>query len=193
MIGHLSRETATTTASGIAYSITPRDSRALLELNGDLRVGWTASLAQALTRLDINIVSGKAVKRSALNWTSSFEIEPVGVRQRDVTTLDVNSFFSGSADHASIPPITLTGYRLELCAQHDGSLYVEICGADTIGFLAGIIRVFSYYSLFPVEMELETRGNMAYDRFWLKCIGNVAPLAEDAECVRNRLAGLTEA
>lgn len=191
MINYLSKEAADTTASGIEYTITPHGSRALLKLDGDLRVGWAASLAQGLTQLDINIISGTAVKESALWWISRFEIEPVGPAPRDLTTLDIASFFKGSAVHSSIPAINLHAYRLELCSRHGGSLEVEISGTDSIGFLAGILRQFSFYSLFPVEMELETRGKLAHDRFWLKCIGNVSPLAEDVACIKNRLKGMT--
>jgi hypothetical protein len=195
MMGNLSKDTVKTiihdfNSSGIEYSINPRDSKALLELNGDLRVGWTASLAASLTRLDINIIRGKALKESALWWRSSFEIEPAGPCPEDFTKLDVESFFKGPVNHAAIPAITLSDFHLELCSRHCGSLDVAITGVDSIGFLAGILRQFGFYSLFPVEMEIDTKGNMACDRFWLKCIGNVTPLAEDAECVRNRLTGL---
>jgi hypothetical protein len=183
----------TTDGSGIEYAITRHDSRVLLQINGALRVGWTASLARGLTQSDINIIRGTAIKEGAIRWTSNFEIEPAPSSRNNLANLDVGSFFkTAAAQHTAIPDIRLHTFRTVFSPRHGGSLEVELSGADSIGFLAGILRQFSFYSLFPVEMALDTIGSTAHDRFWLKCIGNVPPQADDVECVRNRLSTLVD-
>ena len=66
---------------------------------------------------------------------------------------------------------------------------LEIEGEDRVGFLAALLRRMAYLSLFPVELELETSGGRALDRFWLRSAGDRAP----SERARVALAASLEA
>ncbi|QEM67198.1 hypothetical protein FO488_02830 [Geobacter sp. FeAm09] len=177
----------------LEYAIRPQGATALLELDGVLSSGWAGSLASALTLQDISIIRGSAVKTSALKWSARFEIKPRSVRPEGLASLDVPSIFGKPADYKSAPTISLKDYHLEVSPRHGGSLYARIVGADKIGFLVGILRQLSFFSLFPVEMKLETEGLTASDHFWLKRIGNVQPTSEDIANIQESLFGLLSA
>jgi len=180
-------------AKKLEYAIKPQGETALLEINGALSSGWAGSLASALTQQDISIVRGSAVKTSALKWSAQFEIKPRTARPEGLASLDVPSIFGKPADYKSAPAISLKDYHLEVSPLHGGSLYVRIAGDDKIGFLVGILRQLSYFSLFPVEMKLETEGATVSDHFWLKRIGNAEPTTEDVANIRESLFGLVAA
>jgi len=182
-----------TPGKGLEYAIKPLGETALLELSGVLSSGWAGSLASALTQRDISIVRGSAVKTSVLKWTAQFEIKPRTARPESLASLDVPSLFGKSADYTSAPAISLMEYHLEVSPRHGGSLYARIAGADKIGFLVGILRQLSYFSLFPVEMKLETEGATVSDHFWLKRIGNAPPTSEDVTNIQESLFGLLPA
>lgn len=180
----------TSPGKDLEYAIRPQGGTALLELNGVLSSGWAGSLASALTLQDISIIRGSAVKTSALKWSAQFEIKPRSTRPDGLASLDVPSIFGKPADYKSAPTISLKDFHLEVSPRHGGSLYARIVGADKIGFLVGILRQLSYFSLFPVEMKLETEGATASDHFWLKRIGNVQPAPEDIANIQESLFGL---
>jgi len=77
--------------------------------------------------------------------------------------------------------------QLPTLTRHGGSLYAEISGKDCIGFLYGMLRMFSFYSLFPTELEISTKGMVVHDRFWLKGIGSAAPSDDDLKALHERL------
>jgi hypothetical protein len=180
-------------AKNLEYAIRPLDGVALLELNGTLPSGWAGCLASALAQQDIGIIRGSAIKTSVLKWAAEFEIEPRRARPEDLVSLDVPAIFGKPVDYRSAPSISLAEYRLEVSPRHNGSLYAMIVGADKTGFLVGILRQLSYFSLFPVEMKLETQGLTASDHFWLKRIGNLPPGAEDIANIQESLFGLVTA
>jgi hypothetical protein len=94
---------------------------------------------------------------------------------------------TGSAEQVYLPPPQISDFKIEYSPLHRGSLYVEISGKDCIGFLSGILSVFSFYSLFPTELEISTKGKIASDRFWLKGIGASAPVKDDMVVLNERL------
>jgi hypothetical protein len=77
-----------------------------------------------------------------------------------------------------LPPLKISDFQIERSTRHGGSIYTEISGKDSIGFLYGMLRIFSFYSLFPTELEISTKGMIAADRFWLKGIGASVPTKE---------------
>lgn len=177
----------------LEYAIRPQGETALLELDGALSSGWAGCLASALTQQDISIIRGSAVKTSALKWSAQFVIRPLAARPEELVSLDVASIFGKPADYRSAPVISLKDYQLEVSSRHGCSLYTRIVGTDKIGFLVGILRQLSYFSLFPVEMKLETEGTTASDHFWLKRVGNVPPTSEDISNIQESLFGLMAA
>jgi len=180
--------------AGINWEITesPSGSR-VLKVSGDLKPGWLGRLATHLSAEKINILGGAARKISPLRWDSVFEIACS-------SQLDNISHFNplpavmsaGSAQQPYLPPPGITGFSVERSADHGGCLYVEIGGRDCIGFLSGILSVFSFYSLFPIEMELSTVENIASDRFWLKGIGASVPIDDDIAVLSQRLESMRD-
>ena len=180
--------TAASDTTGILWDVTPQPSgTSLLKLSGDLKPGWLGKLSSYLSEEKINIIRGAGQKCGPLCWDTTFEIEKTN------SSIDMHSGFNplpallASPRQVQIPAIRLTDLAIEPSTDHGGSIFAEISGTDCIGFLYGILRNFSFYSLFPTKFEISTRGSMAFDRFWLKGIGASTPVNEDMMALYDRL------
>ncbi|CAH2030304.1 hypothetical protein [Trichlorobacter ammonificans] len=156
-----------------------KGSRYGLDLRGYLKPGWSGYLAGRLADEQISVLRGAGRKISAITWEARFELEMpplLKVPER----LDYCAMASTPpAVRSTLPWVRLERLSVKRDSAHGGSLLVELTGPDQLGFLASLLRVFSFYSLFPVEMEIETLGATASNRFWLKGIGSLTPTAED--------------
>ncbi|MBI2354034.1 MAG: hypothetical protein HYV06_03215 [Deltaproteobacteria bacterium] len=85
----------------------------------------------------------------------------------------------------------LYDYVLEHSAKYEGSLYIEVTGEDRLGFLSALLNAFSLFSLFPVEMVVETKQKKVMDRFWLKGLGGASPSESAASALRDILKSYT--
>jgi len=175
-------------STGVNWDISPHPSgTGVLNLSGDLKPGWLGRLSSNLSSNKINILNGTALKHSPLHWNASFEVatEPGS----PVTFQEFNPLpaVSGTTERVANPPLKLSDYQVEYSTRHGGSIYTEISGADCIGFLYGVLRVFSFYSLFPTELEISTKGKTALDRFWLKGIGASVPERDDISVLNRSL------
>jgi len=184
-----------TNFAGIHWEISATPSgTSMLRLAGDLKPGWLGRLATHLSTQKINILGGTARKISPLRWESVFEIS--SSRNYPGQLKDFNPLpavmGTGAAPQSYLPAPGISGFTLERSANHGGCLYVEIRGRDCIGFLSGILSVFSFYSLFPIEMELSTAEKAASDRFWLKGIGASVPIDDDIAVLSQRLETMRE-
>ena len=79
---------------------------------------------------------------------------------------------------------------MEPSSRHDGSLYIEIRGVDRLGFLGDLLDYFSMRCLFPVKMTVETVGDAALDRFWLRGVGGSTPSEAISAAIRENLEKL---
>lgn len=173
-------EAATSSSLAPHATISPiGGSRYSLDLRGYLKPGWSGYLAGRLADEKISILRGAGRKISAINWEARFELEmPPFLTMPE--RLDYCSMASiPPAVRSAVPQVHLERVSVKRDSAHGGSLLVELAGPDRLGFLASLLRVFSFYSLFPVEMEIETLGSVASNRFWLKGIGSLTPTAED--------------
>jgi hypothetical protein len=169
---------------GICWDISPLPSgTGTLKLSGDLKPGWLGRLSSNLTNNNINIINGSARKCAPLAWEAAFEVDSPGL----FTGFDPLPAVAAPAERVVAPALTISNFNIEYTPRHDGSIYVEISGKDCIGFLYGVMRIFSFYSLFPAELEVSTRGKTAHDKFWLKGIGSSAPERDDMTLLHNRL------
>lgn len=159
----------------------------ILKLHGRLKPGWLGRLSSYLAINTINLISGTARKSSSLCWEATFEIGSENIKSDPFAAFDPLPAVTAFEAHAGIPVLKISDYVIEYSARHGGCLYVEISGIDCIGFLYGIVRIFSFYSLFPVELEISTRGLVVHDRFWLKGIGSAAPSDDDLRSLHERL------
>ncbi|MDD2853380.1 MAG: hypothetical protein PHY09_15960 [Desulfuromonadaceae bacterium] len=173
-------------SAGVDWEIAPLPSgTAVLNLSGDLKPGWLGRLSSNLSGNTINILKGTALKHSPLYWDASFEIETIsGFAFEEFNPLPA---VTGTTEQVAGTPLVLTDYQIEYSTRHGGSIYAEISGADCIGFLYGVLKIFSFYSLFPTELEISTKGKTALDRFWLKGIGASAPEKDDISALNRRL------
>lgn len=175
-------------STGVSWGLSPKPSgTSVLNLSGDLKPGWLGRLSSNLSSSKISILNGTARKHSPLRWEASFEVVPDPGSA--VTFKDFNPLaaVSETAERAVTPSLKLSDYQLEYSTCHGGSIYAEISGADCLGFLYGILRIFSFYSLFPTELEISTKGTKARDKFWLKGIGASAPEKDDIAELNRRL------
>lgn len=176
--------------TGILWEISASPSgSSMLRLSGDLKPGWLGKLSAYVSLKKINIISGTAQKTSPLQWESNFEL--AGHHSHHDPFKGFNPLpalmGTGSAEQVYLPPPKISDFKIEYVPLHRGSLYVEISGKDCIGFLSGILSVFSFYSLFPMELEIATKGKIAGDRFWLKGIGASVPIKDDMVVLNERL------
>jgi len=159
----------------------------LLELSGRQAPGWIGRLGTGLASLNVNILRGRAVKKSALEWSAWLELDFFEAT-READKID---YLRMAADTLTPPGsynLTLESFKLSMSNKHNGSLHVEICGSDRIGFLASLLNMYSLYSLHPVEIEIETRDKKIHDRFWLKGMGGVIPSESSVSAVSDRLS-----
>lgn len=159
----------------------------ILEIYGNLKPGWLGRLSSYLSVNTINMISGSARKCSSLCWDASFEIEAQSTMPNPLKGFNPLPAIMSLDARAAIPPLKITDFLIEHSTRHGGCLYTEISGKDCIGFLYGMLRIFSFYSLFPTELEISTKGKVAYDRFWLKGIGSAAPSDDDLQALYERL------
>lgn len=181
-------------ATGVHWELTPSSpSAGILKLHGDLKPGWLGRLSSHLSHNRINLKSGTARKAGALCWEASFEIEAERKDQDFLTGFNPLPAITAFDTRIDTPALRISDFQIERATRHGGCIYTEISGKDCLGFLYGMLRIFSFYSLFPTELEITTRGMIAQDRFWLKGIGAAVPTAEDVTSLRERLQAMLAA
>jgi hypothetical protein len=143
-----------------------------LKIRGQFPPRWLANLTSALAARGISIQRGSASKLTLSLWQATLEIAPAGGGELPAG-LDYLALAqtTAAADPAAVP-LHLDSYTLE---QREGSLFVEVKGADSVGFLVALLKTFAFFSLFPAEVQIDTPGGRVHDRFWLKGVGGIAP------------------
>lgn len=161
-----------------------------LALSGFLSPGWSGRLAAALAQHRVGIERGEAEKVNASSWSSCFELKaspfagnPEGL---DFLLLAATEIPCGR----EVARIELLDLRVEVGNRHGGSLYVEVKGVDRLGFLGDLLDYFSMRCLFPVKMAIDTRDDIAVDRFWLRGVGGSIPSDSICASVRENLEQL---
>ncbi|MDD2308448.1 MAG: hypothetical protein PHH91_02585 [Desulfuromonadaceae bacterium] len=160
---------------------------AILSIHGNLKPGWLGRLSSYLSLNAINMISGSARKCGSLCWDASFEIEAKSALPNPLKGFNPLPAIMAFDARVVIPQLKISDFVIEHSTRHGGSLYAEISGKDCIGFLYGMLRMFSFYSLFPTELEISTKGTVVHDRFWLKGIGSAAPSDDDLKALHERL------
>jgi len=143
-----------------------------LKLRGQFPPRWLANLTSALAGRGISIQQGHASKLTPSLWEATLEIAPTGGG-----SLPAGLDYPALA-HTAAPgsqrgiPVHLDSFTLE---QRDNALFLEVKGADTVGFLTALLKVFAFFSLFPSEVQIDTPAGRVHDRFWLKGVGGLTP------------------
>ncbi|QWV95493.1 hypothetical protein KP004_10090 [Geomonas oryzisoli] len=159
-----------------------------LEMSGFLAPGWSGRLAAGLSDHRVGIVRGSAEKVNASNWRSSFELKsaPFAGSPEGLDFLRL----AGTEPNHRAAGIELLSFTMEPTACHNGSLFVEIKGVDRLGFLGDLLDYFSMRCLFPVKMTIDTQGDTAVDRFWLRGVGGSVPSEAISESMKRNLEQL---
>jgi hypothetical protein len=158
-------------------------------MKGFLMPGWAGRLTANLAQQRIGISSGEAEKVTLSAWHASFELKAAPFA-KDPLSLDYAALASAESSNDQSAAIALLDFRMEPCSRHEGSLFLELKGMDRLGFLGDLLDYFSMRCLFPVKMTIETVGETAVDRFWLKGVGGSRPSDSIAEAVQENLARL---
>jgi len=160
-----------------------------LEIWGALTPGWLGSLATGLADIGVGILQGDAYKATPSIWSATFEIQtaPGG---KDLEAVDFLALTTKRVPPASALDLALTEYSLRPDEIDADAVYVEISGHDRTGFLSGILKQFSLFSLFPTKLVIDTKDGLVFDRFWIKGIGASKPSADGIASVRRSLDGL---
>lgn len=161
-----------------------------LTMNCFLMPGWAGRLAAGLAQHRIGIVRGAAEKVTVSTWSSSFELQ-AGPFAKDPSSLDILALANTEPPQdRTVGKISLLDFVIEPCSRNDGTLYLEVRGVDRLGFLGDLLDYFSMRCLFPVKMTVETAGNTALDRFWLKGVGGATPSDAIVHAVQENLERL---
>jgi hypothetical protein len=160
-----------------------------LKLAGRFPPGWCGNLAAGLARAGIAIESGRALSSAARGWRAELCLRAPGCGA-DPRQLDFGQLLETDAGAGFTTPIALLASRVGSSPRHGGCLTLAIEGEDRVGFLAALLRRLAYLSLFPVELELETRGGVAADLLWLRGAGGRQPCAGAARSLAASLGAL---
>jgi hypothetical protein len=162
----------------------------ILVIKGFLAPGWTGRLTAGLAEHRIGIVTGEAEKITSSAWHSTFKLKTAPFA-KDPLVIDFAKLANTELPYdRTSGKIVLRDFHLEPCSQHQGSLYLEIKGVDRLGFLGDLLDYFSMRCLFPVKMVVETAGDTAIDRFWLRGVGGSVPSEEVASAMKDNLKRL---
>ncbi len=158
----------------------------VIRLWGYFPPGWLAAFAAGMAKNGISIIGGTAKKVSAARWEATFHIDVPGdaLLPHEV---DFIALVKKQPEWIDMPTIRLD--KMESSLDGNGTLCVDVKGADQSGFLMAILRNFAFLSLFPAEMELKTEAGRVHDRFWLRGIAGAALSAEDVQAVNGKLSG----
>lgn len=158
----------------------------LVRLWGGFPTGWAGALCLGLTEAGIAVVRGFARRTALRRWEAEFQLLPVGRKHRP-EDVDFLALAAGLERSQAPVEVTLRRFAVERDPR-TGSLLVELEGRDRIGFLGSLLDRFAALSLFPDEMTIETRHEIAADRFSLRALGGRAP----SEQAQGALAGILE-
>lgn len=170
------------TAAARPWTLTPLGgARHELKLWGKLPPRWLANLTSGLSSRGLNVERGYANKISPTVWQGTFELASSG-------PFPASLEFSAMAQEAQAG--TEASIRLDsFSVRPQGeALYVEVCGEDTVGFLMTLLKLFSFYSLYPAEVSIDTPAGRVHDRFWLKGLAGATPSAEVCDTLQAELA-----
>lgn len=157
-----------------------------LHVLGRMPVDWVGNLASGLARNGLSITHGKVFREGAIGWHGHIALQS-GFASTPPERIDYRQLVSAEADRAATA-ISIDSFILRPTRENGGELFLEIKGDDQHGFLGAFLGRLSFYSLFPVYMEIETSGGWIHDRFWLTAIGGGRP----AEVVVAALRGTLE-
>lgn len=141
----------------------------LLHVLGKMPMDWVSNLTSGLACNGLSITDAQISSRGGMTWHGHFSLAPA-VHAAPPGQIDYHLLVR-SALSTALPAIALDSFVLHQTTHHGGTLFLEVRGRDQLGFLGTLLNKLSFYSLFPVHMEIETPGGQLLDKFWLSTAG----------------------
>jgi hypothetical protein len=155
-----------------------------LHVRGKLPIDWVGNLASGLAQNGHSITHGK-VFREGVGWHGHIALQSKRI-SIPPERLDYHRMVNSGSNRMT-GLVSIDSYVMRPTEEKGGTLLLEIEGKDQHGFLGAFLSRLSFYSLFPVHIEIETIGGMIHDRFWLKGIGGVRPTEVVVAALRGTL------
>jgi hypothetical protein len=104
----------------------------------------------------------------------------------ELVSVDLDLLVTKEIGEGTLPPIRISRYLLTR-PMGDAPLVLTVEAPDQIGFLAQLLGELSFFSLFPVEMRIETVHGVVRDRVHLRSVAGTAPSEEALDAVKRGL------
>jgi UTP:GlnB (protein PII) uridylyltransferase len=153
-----------------------------VRLSGFFAPTWMSSLCCGISRARLSIERAHAVRAANGSWMSEHYLRVLD-ESDDPTELP----YLKLAQAAYRDPgrrLALTRYALVQTDDHGGTLKLSFEAPDAVGLLGALLTALSDFSVYPVEMHVETRGGRAEDSLWLSAIDGGLPRPESEQAIR---------
>ncbi len=144
-----------------------------LHVRGRMPIDWVINLASGLARNGLSIVRGQAFREGVMTWHGHFTLRG-SPHATPAEKIDYHLLVNTAATKSETS-LAIDRFALRKTTERGGTLFLEIQGKDQIGFLGAFFGKLSFYSLFPIQMEIETADGCILDRFWLSGAGGGQP------------------
>ena len=145
---------------------------ARVRMEGYFKPTWMAGLCGGLSERHVSIERVHATRSADGAWHAELDVSPP-------STLDLASVpYVELADadfRTELGALQLESFQLTESDDHDGSLRLSFEAPDSLGLLGRVLGMLAMMGLFPVAMQIETRGGRARDTLWLSGMGRAAP------------------
>lgn len=159
-----------------------------IDVEGPLAPGWAGDLAAGLASRGIDIERGHALGDDTGLWSGRFEVRvPAGFAAMDLDVAALAALSVHETSPQDFAQLALDDFSLDAASAHGGSLRLRIAAPDRVGFLAALLRRLAYFTLFPIELHLDTQRGRIADELWLRGAAHRAPSAAIADALRRAL------
>jgi UTP:GlnB (protein PII) uridylyltransferase len=160
-----------------------------VELWDTMPVGWLSNFTRAASRLNLDIVRGKARRDAERHWSASFEVR--GSAFEELERVDFLALAHEVSDASTLAPLSLQTFELSRSTERRGVLSLRIQARDRVGFLASLLAHLAGFVLFPEEIRIDTFQSEARDALWLSSVGGQSPAPELEGALRHSLLACT--
>jgi hypothetical protein len=162
--------------------------RHFVNLSGRLPSGWVGGFTRGLAEAGISIESGFGSRNARGFWTAEFELRRTR-SSLDPARIDYAGLLKAPPARGVLTPIRLYRYSA-VRGNGEKRVCLDVEAPDQVGFLAQLLSQLSFFSLFPVELRVETRQGHVHDTVHLASVAGGAPSDHALVALRRDLNGL---
>ena len=162
-----------------------------VELWDTMPVGWLGNFTRAASRLNVDIVRGRAQRNAERSWSAEFEVR--GALHHELEQIDFLALTREVSSTSELGGLELRTFDLSRSSERVGALALRIQAPDRVGFLASLLAHLAGFVLFPEEIRIDTFKNEARDALWLFSVGGQSPAPEIESALRASLLTCTGA